>query len=313
MERRLNQRFQIKLPMTVRWTSGAAVGEMSTESKNVSSRGVYFFMPKQVKAGSPVEILLTLPHEITLAGPVRVRCLGRVMRNEDKAARATHRSGRGNRALRIRPRRRVRSRNTELAPHCGGEQETPGALNPQQGARYVFWEASKRICCVASLVPQRLHRIQLRRTRRWIKSRRQTHQDREPNRQSHQPPRYRTKSSPAAKSCRAQINIRPEVDDLRPIAQPRKTPDAPPNNPITPASAKNSRRTSRSAAPSAFSTADFAPPLQNRHHQRVDNSERSHRQRQAAENPQKMYPAPQKIDASSVPRQKAKTSHSPSA
>ena len=84
MERRLNQRFQIKLPMTVRWTSGAAVGEMATESKNVSSRGVYFFLPKQVKAGSPVEILLTLPHEITLAGPVRVRCLGRVMRNEDR-------------------------------------------------------------------------------------------------------------------------------------------------------------------------------------------------------------------------------------
>jgi hypothetical protein len=29
-----------------------------------------------------VEILLTLPNEITLAGPVRVRCLGRVQRTE---------------------------------------------------------------------------------------------------------------------------------------------------------------------------------------------------------------------------------------
>jgi len=83
MERRLNQRFQIRLPMMVRWTSGSAVGELITESKNVSSRGVYFYLPKQVKSGSPVEILLTLPHEITLAGPVRVRCLGRVARNED--------------------------------------------------------------------------------------------------------------------------------------------------------------------------------------------------------------------------------------
>ena len=27
-----------------------------------------------------MEIVLTLPHEITLAGPVRVRCLGRVQR-----------------------------------------------------------------------------------------------------------------------------------------------------------------------------------------------------------------------------------------
>jgi hypothetical protein len=81
-ERRNAQRFRIKLPMTVRWTSGSAIGEANTESKDVSSRGVYFFLPKDVKNGSPVEIVLTLPHEITLAGPVRVRCLGRVQRND---------------------------------------------------------------------------------------------------------------------------------------------------------------------------------------------------------------------------------------
>ncbi len=81
-ERRSTQRFQIKLPLTVRWTTGPAIGEAVTESKNVSSRGVYFFLPKEVRSGSPVEILLTLPHEITLAGPVKVRCLGRVQRTE---------------------------------------------------------------------------------------------------------------------------------------------------------------------------------------------------------------------------------------
>jgi hypothetical protein len=81
-ERRTAQRFRIKLPMTVRWTSGSAIGEANTESKDVSSRGVYFFLPKDVKSGSPVEIVLTLPHEITLAGPVRVRCLGRIHRND---------------------------------------------------------------------------------------------------------------------------------------------------------------------------------------------------------------------------------------
>ena len=80
-ERRMTQRFRIKLPLTVRWTSGSAIGEATTESKDVSSRGVYFFLPKEVKDGSPVEILMTLPHEITLAGPVRVRCLGRIQRS----------------------------------------------------------------------------------------------------------------------------------------------------------------------------------------------------------------------------------------
>ena len=82
MERRSAQRFQIRLPLTVRWTSGSGIGEAATESKDVSSRGVYFHLPKEVKPGSPVEILLTLPHEITLAGPVRVRCLGRIQRSE---------------------------------------------------------------------------------------------------------------------------------------------------------------------------------------------------------------------------------------
>ncbi len=81
-ERRNAQRFQIRLPIIVRWTSGSAVGEASTESRDVSSRGVYFFMPKEITNGSPVEIVMTLPNEITLAGPVMVRCLGRVQRAE---------------------------------------------------------------------------------------------------------------------------------------------------------------------------------------------------------------------------------------
>jgi hypothetical protein len=81
-ERRTAQRFRIRLPLTVRWTSGSAIGEAHTVSKDVSSRGVYFFLPKEVKNGSPVEIVLTLPNEITMAGPVRVRCLGRIQRAE---------------------------------------------------------------------------------------------------------------------------------------------------------------------------------------------------------------------------------------
>lgn len=83
-ERRASRRFQMKLPLTVRWTSDAAVGEAVTESREVSSRGVYFYLPKELKSGSPVEIVMTLPHEITLAGPVRVRCLGRVLRTDSE-------------------------------------------------------------------------------------------------------------------------------------------------------------------------------------------------------------------------------------
>ena len=89
-ERRTAQRFRLKLPMMVRWTNGSAVGEARTESRDVSSRGVYFFLPNNVKNDSPVEIVLTLPHEITLAGPVRVRCLGRVQRSEENLKENEH-------------------------------------------------------------------------------------------------------------------------------------------------------------------------------------------------------------------------------
>ena len=57
-ERRTTQRFSMRLPLTVRWTTGAAVGETSTESRDVSSRGVYFYLAESlVKADRKAEAL----------------------------------------------------------------------------------------------------------------------------------------------------------------------------------------------------------------------------------------------------------------
>jgi hypothetical protein len=83
-ERRSSRRFLMRLPLTVRWTDETVVGEVATESREVSSRGLYFHLPKGLKSGSPVEIVMTLPHELTQAGPVRVRCLGRVLRSNQE-------------------------------------------------------------------------------------------------------------------------------------------------------------------------------------------------------------------------------------
>ena len=85
-ERRATRRFLMRLPLTVRWTDESVVGEAATESREVSSRGLYFHLPKGLKSGSPVEIVMTLPHELTQAGPVRVRCLGRVLRSSPENA-----------------------------------------------------------------------------------------------------------------------------------------------------------------------------------------------------------------------------------
>jgi len=81
-ERRTTRRFMMKLPLTVRWMDNSVVGEVATESREVSSRGLYFSLPKGLKSGSPVEIVMTLPHELTQAGPVKVRCLGRILRTD---------------------------------------------------------------------------------------------------------------------------------------------------------------------------------------------------------------------------------------
>jgi c-di-GMP-binding flagellar brake protein YcgR len=81
-ERRSAQRFDLKLPLTVRWQKETDSSEARTETRDVSSRGVYFFLADNMKKGSALEIVMTLPHEITLAGPVQVRCLGHVQRTE---------------------------------------------------------------------------------------------------------------------------------------------------------------------------------------------------------------------------------------
>ena len=80
-ERRMSPRFLLRLPLTVRWTNQSGACEAVTETRDVSSRGLRFHLPKTLKNGSAVEILMTLPKQLLEAGPVCVRCQGRVVRS----------------------------------------------------------------------------------------------------------------------------------------------------------------------------------------------------------------------------------------
>ena len=84
MERRSTRRFPVKLPMRVRWATKSGNGQAQTESEDISSRGVYFFLPTEIEKGSWVELVLVLPHEITSDGSVRIRCQALVRRTEIK-------------------------------------------------------------------------------------------------------------------------------------------------------------------------------------------------------------------------------------
>ena len=77
-ERRTVRRFNMKLPAFVR-VSGIP-SEFATQTENVSARGVFFYLDRWMKEGAQVEVTMTLPPQVTLTEPVRVRFYARVVR-----------------------------------------------------------------------------------------------------------------------------------------------------------------------------------------------------------------------------------------
>jgi hypothetical protein len=79
-ERRRSVRFNFEVPLTVQWTNGSEQRQAHAVTQDVSSGGVYFFLPEAIPDGTAVEIEMTLPAQITLGTPVRVRCKGHIQR-----------------------------------------------------------------------------------------------------------------------------------------------------------------------------------------------------------------------------------------
>jgi hypothetical protein len=78
-ERRAMRRFDMRLPATVKW---GASEQLSTETQNVSARGVFLVLDRQVDAGAHLEITLTFPAYVSLTDCVRVRFTAQVVRVE---------------------------------------------------------------------------------------------------------------------------------------------------------------------------------------------------------------------------------------
>ena len=83
-DKRSTRRFALRLPVTVSYT-GDGSEEKSAQTRDVSARGICFFLDSSIEAGSPIEFTLTLPPEITLTESIRVRCKGKVVRVENGA------------------------------------------------------------------------------------------------------------------------------------------------------------------------------------------------------------------------------------
>ena len=83
-EKRSARRFALHVPITV------SQGENSNHSqvaqiRDVSARGICFYLESAITQGSPIGFTLVLPPEITLTESIRVQCKGRVVRVEEPA------------------------------------------------------------------------------------------------------------------------------------------------------------------------------------------------------------------------------------
>ena len=82
-EQRKNQRFELKLPFEI--IGGGTNTKTVGETKNVSSSGVLFSSEEAVEVGAPIEYFITFPKAAGSRSEVRLRCIGKVLREHEKS------------------------------------------------------------------------------------------------------------------------------------------------------------------------------------------------------------------------------------
>ena len=78
-EKRAARRFALRIPVTVNRPDNGVHGEVA-QIRDVSARGICFYLDSTIDQGSPIGFTMTLPPEITLTESIRVQCKGRVVR-----------------------------------------------------------------------------------------------------------------------------------------------------------------------------------------------------------------------------------------
>jgi hypothetical protein len=78
-ERRTEERYSLRLPVIVRSLDNGT-REQTCVTHDVSARGAFFHLESKLPEGAAIEMVLTLPSELTLTESLRVRCRGKVVR-----------------------------------------------------------------------------------------------------------------------------------------------------------------------------------------------------------------------------------------
>ena len=84
LEQRRNQRFDLRLPFEI-VRAGANIKAIG-ETRNLSSNGVLFKSEAPIEIGQPIEYLITFPKAPGSRAVVRLKCVGKVVRGEERDA-----------------------------------------------------------------------------------------------------------------------------------------------------------------------------------------------------------------------------------
>jgi PilZ domain len=84
-EKRGARRFALRVPVTVKRIGSNGHPPEPVQLRDVSARGICFFVDSEMAQGAPIGFTLTLPPEITLTESIRVQCKGKVVRVENGA------------------------------------------------------------------------------------------------------------------------------------------------------------------------------------------------------------------------------------
>jgi c-di-GMP-binding flagellar brake protein YcgR len=92
-ERRTTRRYDLSLPVIIRMPAERIEETQEGQTRDISTRGLYFVIEQDLSAGSELDITLTLPAEITHGTEVFVHALGKVVRVERRMEDGTSRMG----------------------------------------------------------------------------------------------------------------------------------------------------------------------------------------------------------------------------
>jgi hypothetical protein len=92
-ERRGARRYDLSLPVIVRIPAQGFSETQNGRTRDISTRGLYFVVDQGVPAGSNLDIMLTLPSEMTNGDDVLVKASGKIVRVEPRREDGNERQG----------------------------------------------------------------------------------------------------------------------------------------------------------------------------------------------------------------------------